>query len=158
MFIHMCVQHELRQATVKPRHCAAQHDKARTREFRRRFKIQTACGGQVIVFLGARNFRRRSPAVDFHIIRLIRAIGNIVMGQVGQAGQRICQCLIQFLGTGVHFCDFGLFLGHQCTQAFKFRLITAALGGAHLFAGFILFSLRSFGSKDCGTTITVNFQ
>jgi len=60
MFIHMCVQHELRQATVKPRHCAAQHDKARTREFRRRL--------------------RGAPAVDFHIIRLIRAIGNIAMG------------------------------------------------------------------------------
>ena len=110
------------------------------------------------MFLGIRNFGRGAPAVDFHIIRLIRAIGNIVMGQVGQTGQRICQCLIQFLGEGIHFGNFGLFLGNKRAQAFKFRLIPTTLGGAHLFAGLILFGLRGFGCKDCGTTIAINFQ
>jgi hypothetical protein len=89
-----------------------------------------------------------APATQFHIPRLIRAIGHFAQGQVRDGQQEVAQpCILcrSFLGQPG---DVGLGLGHQRAQPLKLRIIAARLCGAHILAGAVLFRLRGFRRQD----------
>jgi hypothetical protein len=70
---------------------------------------------------------RGAPAVDLDVVVLVRAVGDVVIGQVRDAGEQVAQFGVLFLGFLLQRGDLVLLGGHQRAQALEFRLVALAL-------------------------------
>jgi hypothetical protein len=125
VFLGMGVEHELRQRPVQARDGARHQHEAGARELSRRSRnpcrampVSSKCS-----FGWKSNSRGRAPAVDLDIVVLVRAVGDVVIGQVRDAGEQVAQRLVLFLGLVLQRGDLVLLFGHQRAEAFEFRLV-----------------------------------
>ena len=146
----MRVQHELRQCPVHPDHGPLQHHKAAARKLGGGFKIHPRLhAGDVEMFLWRkREFARAAPAPQFHVIRLVRAIGDVRMRQVGNGQQRITQLNVQRRRLRHKVIRRRLAVGHPPAQRLKRSLIALRLGGPGVFRQPVDFGLRLLRLPD----------
>ena len=135
VLIHMGVDHELRQRPVNARNSAPEHHKAAARNLGGRFKIHRRRDSADLVMFHRRKVKAAgaAPAVLFDVVVLVRAVGHIIGGQVGDMAQRVGQLRVERPGRILQRGNLGLFFRHKRAQALEFILIAPGLGRTHLF-------------------------
>jgi hypothetical protein len=93
---------------------------------------------------------RGAPAVKLHVVVLVRAVGDVVIGQVRDAGEQVAERGVLVLGFLLQRGDLVLLGGHQRAEAFEFRLVALCLGAAHLLGGRVALGQRGLGGLDAG--------
>ena len=147
MFIDVQVQHELPQRPVQPGDRTAHQRKARTRQLRRRFKIQIAMlltQGDVILNRKI-ELARRPPAANLDVVILILADRYPLIRQVGHAQHQRIQFSLngfQLLLGVIQFASHALHIGKQ-----RLNVFTLGLGMADGFGAAVALSLQRFCTR-----------
>ena len=103
---------------MHPRDIAAQECEARARQLGAGFEIHAQRGSDIGMLLGRESeVALRAPAVQFDIVRFVRALGHILCRQIGKDGEQVLQffpgSVFRFFPFGHRSLDFGD-LGLEC--------------------------------------------
>ena len=136
------IQHELRERPMQTSDRPLQHDKARTGEFGRGFKIHAIeAGADIDVILDLKiKHGNLAPAFDLDVVVFISTDGDIIARQVGQCRRKVADGLKQFGETG-----FG-----------RFQFITELADFGHDGAGVLALTLEH--TDLLGQTVALRLQ
>ncbi len=158
--LDMGVEHELGQRAVDAGRGLGQDDEAGARQFGGGVEVHAAFHRRdVVMFAGSEGeVARGAPAADFDVPGLIRAVGDVGVGQVGDGQEQVGQLLVEGLGLVPQPRDFGFLFSDFGAEAFECRVIAAGLGGADLFRRAVLVGLGGFRREDAGAAFFVQRQ
>ena len=148
--VHVGVEHELGERPVDPHERAPQHHEAGAGEPAGRLEVEARlCRRDLEVLERPRGeVPRRSPAADLDVAALVDAVGHVVVGQVGDAHQRLAQRRVGAGGLGLEAGDLVLLLGDERAQALELGLVAPGLRRAHLAARGVALGERRLGRGD----------
>ena len=93
---------------------------------------------------------RAAPAVDLDVGGLVGAVGHVVVGEVGDAEEKVAQRGGGRGGVGFEAGDLVLLVGDEGAEPFELGLVAPGLGGAHGLAGGVALGEGGFGGSDAG--------
>ena len=160
VLLDMGVDHELRQGPVDAGDAARHHHEAGAAESRRCLEVHSGARAGDLEMLSGREAEgpRLAPAADLGVGILVRALGHVVEGQVGQFHQHVREPAVELGGVGAHRGDFVLFLRDGGAQALESGVVAARLGGAGLLGGLVLLGEGGLGRVDPGAALGVDLQ
>ena len=98
------------------------------------------------------------PAAQLDIVRLVRTVWHVVMGQIRDPHEKRIQARILGLGLVFETRNLVLFLGHQRAQALELGVVASGLGAPDLLGGRIARSQRFLGRGDLRPARSVDRQ